>query len=135
PSFWGHQPSPLLQHIPSTPTPTLAMALPTPVLSTAVLSNGLPQPPSVIEIKNTHASKQRPGHIPRPCNAFILFRIEFIRQNSVPQSVEKNNRNLSRIAGHVWRGMAEFQRHPWKALAEEEKIRHARRWPDYKFQP
>ncbi|KAK0470776.1 hypothetical protein IW261DRAFT_1515589 [Armillaria novae-zelandiae] len=112
------------------------MTLPTPSSSTAVLSNGLPQPPSFIENKNTHALKQRPERIPpRPRNEFILFRCQFVRQHCVPPSVEKDNRNISRIAGFVWRGMNDSQKLPWKVLAEEEKIEHARLYPDYKFQP
>ncbi|KAK0217248.1 high mobility group box domain-containing protein, partial [Armillaria fumosa] len=73
--------------------------------------------------------------IPRPRNAFIIFRCQFVHQNCVPSSVERNNRNLSRITGFVWRGMTDFQKLPWKVLAEEEKIEHAILYPDYKFQP
>ncbi|SJL12590.1 uncharacterized protein ARMOST_16018 [Armillaria ostoyae] len=133
-----YQLSPLLSYTSPTPTPTLAMALPTPVLSTAVLSNALPQPTSFIpqnENKMTHAQKQPQGRIRRPRSAFILFRCDFVRQKSVPPSVERNPCNLSPIAASLWRGMTALQQQPWKMLAEQEKMEHAVLYPDYKFQP
>jgi hypothetical protein len=55
--------------------------------------------------KKSHARKQPAGHIPRPRNAFILFRCLFVSQQAVPASVEKDHRNISRIAGKVWKSM------------------------------
>lgn len=42
------------------------------------------------------------SYIPRPPNAFILFRSSFIRSQSVPGRVEGNHSTLSKIIG-VWR--------------------------------
>ncbi|KAK0458264.1 uncharacterized protein EV420DRAFT_1245792, partial [Desarmillaria tabescens] len=64
-----------------------------------------------------------------------LFRCDFIRQKRVPPSVERNTRNLSRIAGSLWKNMTSLEKQPWKMLAEQEKIEHAVRYPDYKYQP
>ena len=43
--------------------------------------------------------KQSEGHIPRPANAFMLFRAEFVRRKHVPGSIEQNHNNLSKIIG------------------------------------
>lgn len=43
--------------------------------------------------------KRRGGHIPRPPNAFILFRSSFVRSNQVPGRVEGNHSTLSKIVG------------------------------------
>ena len=37
--------------------------------------------------------------IPRPLNAFMLFRAEFVRRKHVPGSIEQNHNNLSKIIG------------------------------------
>jgi hypothetical protein len=39
------------------------------------------------------------GYIPRPANAFMLFRADFVRQKHVPGSVEASHGSLSRIIG------------------------------------
>ena len=39
------------------------------------------------------------GYIPRPPNAFMLFRADFVRQKHVPGSIEQNHGSLSKIIG------------------------------------
>lgn len=39
------------------------------------------------------------GYIPRPPNAFMLFRANFVRQRHVPGSIETNHGSLSKIIG------------------------------------
>ncbi|KAF8523514.1 high mobility group box domain-containing protein, partial [Hysterangium stoloniferum] len=83
--------------------------------------------------KKSHARKQPAGHIPRPRNAFILFRCLFVSQQSVPASIEKDHRNISRIAGRVWKAMSNQEREPWTKAAEIEKNRHEQKWPGYRY--
>lgn len=83
----------------------------------------------------SHARRQPAGHIPRPRNAFILFRCDFVMQKNIPGYVESNHRNLSRIAGKIWRGMKKEQQKPWIDLALKEKERHAKMYPGYKYAP
>ncbi len=104
---------------PRLPTPTALSLTPT-----------VPDP-----TKKSHARKRPPGHVPRPRNAFILFRCDFVRQQTIPQAVERDHRNLSRIAGIMWRGMTQEMRKPWIAMAEREKREHAERWPAYRYKP
>ncbi|CAA7266677.1 unnamed protein product [Cyclocybe aegerita] len=85
--------------------------------------------------KKSHARKQPPGHIPRPRNAFILFRCDFVRQKKIPESVENDHRNISRIVGKIWREMSEEDKEPWVTMADEEKRRHLRTHPGYRFTP
>jgi hypothetical protein len=49
--------------------------------------------------KSSHAKKRDAGHIPRPPNAFILFRSSFIKSESVPGNIEGNHSTLSKIIG------------------------------------
>ncbi|KAG6818888.1 hypothetical protein H0H93_000580 [Arthromyces matolae] len=39
------------------------------------------------------------GYIPRPPNAFMLFRADFVRQKHVPGTIETNHGSLSKIIG------------------------------------
>ncbi|KAF9459887.1 high mobility group box domain-containing protein, partial [Collybia nuda] len=71
--------------------------------------------------------------VPRPRNAFILFRCDFVRQGKVPTDVENDHRNISRIAGRVWREMSVREREPWVKMAEEEKKMHGRVHPGYRY--
>ncbi|KAH9475097.1 HMG-box protein STE11 [Psilocybe cubensis] len=83
--------------------------------------------------KKSHARKRPPGHIPRPRNAFILFRCDFVRQKRIPESVENDHRNISRIIGRIWNQMSEEQQKPWQKMAAQEKINHHKIYPDYRF--
>jgi len=56
-----------------------------------------PAPPSR---KRCPPGKRRSqGYIPRPPNAFMLFRADFVRQKHVPGSIETNHGSLSKIIG------------------------------------
>ncbi|KDR71548.1 hypothetical protein GALMADRAFT_213842 [Galerina marginata CBS 339.88] len=101
----------------------------------AALGLILPEPTytSPNQSRKSHARKQPLGHIPRPRNAFILFRCDFVRQKKIPESVENDHRNISRIVGKIWRQMSPLEKEPWTKMAEEEKINHYRIYPGYKF--
>lgn len=45
------------------------------------------------------------------------------------------NPDISKIIGELWREEAEEVKNYWKRLAEEEKARHQRQYPQYKYQP
>ena len=46
-----------------------------------------------------HGKKRDASYIPRPPNAFILFRSSFIKSQQVPGKVEGNHSTLSKIVG------------------------------------
>ncbi|KNZ78892.1 Repressor ROX1, partial [Termitomyces sp. J132] len=73
--------------------------------------------------------------IPRPPNAFILFRSSFIRDHKVTSKVEGNHSNLSKIIGMYWRTLTKEQRNEWEAKAEQALIEHRKRYPDWRFRP
>ncbi|KAG8808966.1 hypothetical protein FRB91_011992 [Serendipita sp. 411] len=79
--------------------------------------------------KNTDAP-----HVPRPRNAFILFRSAFIEQKNGKELASKQQ-NVSRIAALVWKSMNSAEQDPWYKLAAEEKQAHYAANPGYTFQP
>src|SRR5216683_6117145 len=85
--------------------------------------------------KKSHARKQPEGHIPRPRNAFILFRCDFVAQKKIPASVEPDHRNISRIVGRIWKAMSDEDRRPWIEEAKREREKHKRLYPQYRYSP
>ncbi|KAG1872538.1 high mobility group box domain-containing protein, partial [Suillus tomentosus] len=73
-------------------------------------------------------------HIPRPPNAFMLYRSHMLksRGNADP---EKRQQNLSRIAGQLWRAMSKEDRAVWHKKAAEVQAAHCAKYPGYKFKP
>lgn len=72
--------------------------------------------------------------IPRPRNAFILYRQHYQAQ-VVSQHPGLANPEISKIIGEQWREQAPEVKSDWKRLAEEEKQRHQRQYPGYRYQP
>ncbi|EGC43237.1 HMG box protein [Histoplasma capsulatum var. duboisii H88] len=72
--------------------------------------------------------------IPRPRNAFILFRQHF-QASVVAQNPGLANPEISKIIGEKWRTLPLESKQDWKNLAEEEKARHQQQYPDYRYQP
>lgn len=76
-----------------------------------------------------------PEHIPRPPNAFILFRSSFIKSQHVSSSIEGNHGTLSKIVGMVWHNLSFEERQIWQAKAKRALAEHKRRFPEYSFRP
>ncbi|KAF7374014.1 HMG box domain-containing protein [Mycena sanguinolenta] len=83
--------------------------------------------------KTRLASSAPGGHIPRPPNAFILFRSSFIRSQNVPGRVEGNHSTLSKIIGKVWHSLPATERARWEDKARAAQAEHRRRYPDWRF--
>lgn len=72
--------------------------------------------------------------IPRPRNAFILFRCDFVHQRKVNPTENEDN-NISRAAGQLWSQMTLLEKQPWLRMAQREKECHALLYPNYKYSP
>ncbi|KAI0666229.1 hypothetical protein C8Q78DRAFT_460147 [Trametes maxima] len=75
-----------------------------------------------------------PDHIPRPRNAFMIFRSQHCT-NVKESRVEHDHRMISKILGEVWRKLDDDKKSYYKQLAAEEKREHALRYPNYRFSP
>ncbi|KAF3264893.1 hypothetical protein TWF217_003052 [Orbilia oligospora] len=111
-------------------------------------ANGMPprsiQPKGVSEsqMSSSHSSTP-PAHIclcqptpkiPRPRNAFILFR-QHHHSAVMAQNPGKPNPAISKIIGDMWKNATEDTRKEWQNHADEEKRQHMARYPDYRYQP
>lgn len=83
------------------------------------------------------AALKKPGakHIPRPRNAFMIYRSTVWAQQKIPMGIERDHRHISRIIGHCWNSMPEEEKLIWRAKAEEEKREHLRKYPGYRYSP
>lgn len=81
-----------------------------------------------------------PEWVPRPRNAFIIFRCEYSRKHARDPSdssdkPSRSDKTLSKRAGEEWRRLSAADREQYKILAEQEKAAHALQNPDYRFKP
>ncbi|KAG6333284.1 hypothetical protein ID866_5802 [Astraeus odoratus] len=97
--------------------------------SSADLAN-MPVPPS----RGTSRNKS-PYHIPRPRNAFMLFRSAFSATQKITTNIEHDNRHITRIIAHCWNRLPEEEKQVWRDKAAAEKADHAAKYPNYRFTP
>ncbi|KAF5334590.1 hypothetical protein D9758_018429 [Tetrapyrgos nigripes] len=84
---------------------------------------------------SSHSKKKPENHIPRPPNAFILFRSSFIRSQHVSTRVETNHSTLSKIIGLTWHNLPEDEKQVWHARAKVAFDEHKKKFPEYSFRP
>ncbi|KIK97197.1 hypothetical protein PAXRUDRAFT_825171 [Paxillus rubicundulus Ve08.2h10] len=95
-----------------------------------------PSSPSESSVRRpAHSKKRAEDHIPRPPNAFILFRSSFIKSQHVSTDVETNHSTLSKIIGLTWQNMPHDERQIWHAKAKKALEEHRKKWPQYAFRP
>ncbi|KZT04523.1 uncharacterized protein LAESUDRAFT_761083 [Laetiporus sulphureus 93-53] len=75
------------------------------------------------------------GYIPRPPNAFMLFRADFVHQRHIPGSIEATHGTLSKIIGNLWHALPLEEKRTWENLAKKAKAEHRQMYPDYRFRP
>ncbi|KAJ1980636.1 slightly ste11-like protein [Dimargaris verticillata] len=80
-------------------------------------------------------SRSSPNHIPRPRNAFIIYRQE--KHQHVAQACPPNtpNKEISKIIGDMWKNEPEVVKTEYHRQAEQEKKNHATMYPGYKYCP
>ena len=98
-------------------------------------------PPLSSSDRRAIRNRQRdPDWVPRPRNAFIIFRCEYSRRhardsNDTSDKSGRNDKSLSKRAAEEWRCLSAEEREQYKILAEQEKAAHALQNPDYRFKP
>ncbi|KDQ52175.1 hypothetical protein JAAARDRAFT_62109 [Jaapia argillacea MUCL 33604] len=95
------------------------------------------QEPAPTQTRRRVPPGKRPsqGYIPRPPNAFMLFRAEFVKQKHVPGSIETSHGSLSKIIGNCWRSLPLDEKKVWEKRARAAKAEHKVKYPHYRFRP
>jgi HMG (high mobility group) box len=65
----------------------------------------------------------------------MIFRSEMCRRQKNVANAERDNRNISVIAGICWEKLPPAERKPYEHLAQIAKERHAAENPGYKYTP
>ncbi|KAI0065932.1 hypothetical protein BV25DRAFT_1789169, partial [Artomyces pyxidatus] len=73
--------------------------------------------------------------IPRPPNAFMLFRSHMLNSKQIPKDVERRQQHLSRVAGECWNMLPPEEKKKWQAEAARVLAEHKAKYPSYKFTP
>ena len=79
--------------------------------------------------------KNNQNRIPRPRNAFILFRQKYHQSVLDEGTVCRTNPEVLRELGKRWRQLSTQEKEYWNNLAEEEKVSHAKKYPGYRYTP
>lgn len=92
---------------------------------------------AAITVPSLHPLPQAPvrAHVPRPPNAFMLFRSDFLKRGVIPSNVERRQQQLSRVAGQCWNLLPQEEKTIWQQRATEVLTEHQKRNPNYKFTP
>ncbi|ODV62781.1 Rox1p ASCRUDRAFT_79438 [Ascoidea rubescens DSM 1968] len=85
--------------------------------------------------RNSNSSTNDSNHIPRPRNAFILFRQQYHQSVLDEGNIIRTNPDVSRELGKRWRALPLDQKAYWNKAAEEEKKKHAEKYPGYRYIP
>ncbi|TKA65977.1 hypothetical protein B0A55_10879, partial [Friedmanniomyces simplex] len=100
-----------------------------------------PMPPKQKVTKQTLAnagqatvSKGAADKVPRPPNAFIIYRKDW-HSTVVAQNPGVHNNSISVIIGEKWRSESEEVREIYRRKAEDAKRQHELNHPEYQYQP
>lgn len=77
------------------------------------------------------------SHIPRPRNAFIIFRGDFSSRfrTSKDQKRGTANADISKLAGQTWRRIGKKGQAEYQVRAAKEKEEHRKQYPNYHYTP
>ena len=89
--------------------------------------------PDSSESDATSSLKAQP-HVPRPRNAFIIFRSHYYMRAKATQTGINQN-SLSCAAASAWKALSDEEKRPYRRQAEEEKLIHYRKHPNYVYTP
>ncbi|KAK7466366.1 hypothetical protein VKT23_005093 [Stygiomarasmius scandens] len=92
-------------------------------------------PGSSSSSKSSRRSRSAIDKPSRPMNAFLCYRQEMYKNPDGVRRIEKDNRHISIIVGANWKNMSSEQKAKYFRMAEEAKLEHKRKYPDYHFAP
>ncbi|VDB94390.1 unnamed protein product [Peniophora sp. CBMAI 1063] len=82
--------------------------------------------------QRSHAANRDPSHIPRPPNAFMLYRSWFCATTHC-SGLQQNT--LLRTIGDCWRRLTDKEREPFISAAAIARRRHSVLYPGYRYRP
>ncbi|KAF8350341.1 hypothetical protein F5887DRAFT_297550 [Amanita rubescens] len=118
--------------------PDLVYPYSSPSSSPSSLNTSPRTPPATVPEQSYSESvssvPEEQGHIPRPRNAFIIFRSQFGLSCKAREAHPHQN-FVSRGAAEAWNKLSDEEKHPYRLQADEEKREHRRKYPNYTYMP
>ena len=74
-------------------------------------------------------------HVPRPANAFILFRSDLVRAMRANCIPDHRQQNMSRVAGQCWNLMGTQEKAVWQQKAKVVAAAHKAKYPNWTYKP
>ncbi|KIM46244.1 hypothetical protein M413DRAFT_24002 [Hebeloma cylindrosporum] len=111
------------------------LPFPAPLLSSPFAPGQNPQSCQTSRPPSPSSHPPSRPRIPRPPNAFMLFRSDFLKRGVIPDHIERRQQTLSRVAGQVWNLMPKEEQQTWFDRAAQVLNEHRQKNPDYKFTP
>ncbi|KAH9842501.1 uncharacterized protein C8Q71DRAFT_853049 [Rhodofomes roseus] len=95
------------------------------------------QQKSTSERRAQRNRERDPSWVPRPPNAFIIFRVEYSRKHAQANRdrAPTPEKTLSKRAAEAWKALSAQEKAPYKQRAEQERLDHAERHPHYRYKP
>lgn len=94
-------------------------------------------PSSTSERRAQRNRERDPSWVPRPPNAFIIFRVEYSRKHAQANRdrAPTPEKTLSKRAAEAWKALSAQEKAPYKQRAEQERLDHAEKHPHYRYRP
>lgn len=93
-----------------------------------------PERSRAVEASAGSPAPQKPGHIKRPMNAFMVWsKIE--RKKIMEQSPDMHNAEISKWLGKRWKMLTDTEKIPFTREAERLRLQHMADYPGYKYRP
>lgn len=99
-------------------------------------------PPSAMDVQDPVPAPPSPfprsrkgKKIPRPPNAFLLFRSWLIQSGKLPSGVGNRQQDISKISGKAWNMLDESEKLWWRQVAADRLRDFEAEHPNYKFEP
>lgn len=93
-------------------------------------------PPANYQVPEPREAPRRSGsRIPRPPNAFLLFRSFLLNYKLRERDLQNKQQTTSIMAANIWRNLPDYVRKAWTAKSKEAVDLHSRLYPNYRFEP
>lgn len=92
-------------------------------------------PPSDYQIPKPRDTRRSGSHIPRPANAFLLFRSFLLNYKLHIRQLKNHQQTTSRIAAAIWGSLPDWVRNEWGLKAKAAADLNQVLYPGYKFEP
>ncbi|KAG1716098.1 hypothetical protein ID866_1070 [Astraeus odoratus] len=86
-----------------------------------------------VRTKDEKTKASNPQTIPRPPNAWIIYRSHKVKE--LPPDASRAQADVSKIISTMWRQEPDHVKLEYERMADAKKAEHQVKYPDYRFQP